>query len=71
MLAHYAALPHGWHVGVQVAIIFVIYNLAWRWLRANAYALMTEPTRSRRHHYNGYDTDAWAYAPKIDRAACH
>jgi hypothetical protein len=48
--------------------VLVIYGLVWRWLRANAYALMTRQTLYHRHDYNGYDIDDWAHATKVDRA---
>jgi hypothetical protein len=64
VLDHRSALPPGWHQAVQAAIILVIYGLVWRWLRANAYALMTRQTLYHRHDYNGYDIDDWAHAMK-------
>src|SRR5262249_58285787 len=71
ILDHRAALPPGWHKAVQATIILVIYGLVWRWLRANAYVLMTRPTLQRRHDYYGYDIDDLAEATKVARAACH
>jgi hypothetical protein len=35
-----APLPPGWHRGVQVGIVLVIYGLVWLWLRANALRLL-------------------------------
>jgi hypothetical protein len=69
MLEHRAALSPGWHKVVQAAIILVVYGLVWRWLRANAYGLMTRPTLSHRHDHNGHDTDDWTHATKVDKAA--
>src|SRR5882724_8419072 len=43
-LVYQVSLPAGWRAGMQVGIMIFIYFLVWRWLRANAYALMAGPT---------------------------
>jgi hypothetical protein len=65
ILEHHAALAPGWRMGVQAAIICVISGLAWRWLRANAYALMTWPTLRHPHDYNAHHPGDWAYATQV------
>jgi hypothetical protein len=52
LLEHRAPLTRDWHIGVQAGIVCVIYGLIWRWLRANAYTLMTGPGRDPRHDFN-------------------
>ena len=66
MLEHRAALPAGWHTGVEAATILVVCSLVWRWLQANACALMTGPTLYHRHDYNGCDMDGAARTIKVD-----
>ena len=70
MLEQRAALPPGWHMGVQAGIICVVYGLVRRWVRANAYALMAGPTLYHRHDYNGYDSDHPVNATKVYGTAC-
>jgi hypothetical protein len=64
-----AALVPGWHMGVQAAIICVIYGLVWRWIQASASALMAEPTVYYRHDYYGDYTNDWPHATKVDGTA--
>ena len=69
IVERHAALVPGWHMGVQAAIICVIYGLVWRWLQASASALMAAPTLYYRHDYYGDHTNDWAYATKVDGTA--
>ena len=64
-----AALVPGWHMGVQAAIICVMYGLVWRWLKASASTMMAAPTLYSRHDCYGGLTDDWAHPTQVNGTA--